>query len=222
MNKSIGKLTKQEILALKVRQRNLYYSKGKFRLNIFIILFSIAAGLSYMLNLYVAEMKHNVHYFAANNTYDFLKLEMNSSSVFTDEEVIKWSSNAIDDIFDFSYVSYKFHLNKKTNKYFTNAGRASLISALKESGTLTIIEDKSLIMTSDISEFDGKVVDSGVNKKTGRYEWVIDVPAEITYTESELVSYENNVLFKLIVQRDSLLNGKDGLRIRKILITIVK
>tara|TARA_B100000749_G_scaffold267753_1_gene244964 strand:+ start:2234 stop:2890 length:657 start_codon:yes stop_codon:yes gene_type:complete len=201
--------------------KNTYYKKGKKALNIHIIIVFIIACASYYLNLYTVELKPDFHFFAAHEDLSFIELKKRSDAVHSFEQVSSWTEEALEDTFDFNYRNLTTQLNKKTNAYFSDTGRKSIIKALRNSGTLELIKNKKLIVTTKIEASSIELIDEGRNE-SGVYEWVINVPAIINYVESPIVSYPNKVNFKVYVTRRSMLEDTMGLSISRLLITIVR
>ncbi len=201
--------------------KSTYYRKGKKALNIHIVIVFIVACASYYLNLYTGELKQDFYFFAAHEDLSFIDLKKRSDAVHDFTEVSSWVVEALEDTFDFNYRNLTTQLNKNTNAYFSDAGRKSIIKALRNSGTLELIKDKRLIVTTKIDSSSIELIKEGRNE-SGVYEWVINVPALINYVESPVVSYPNKVNFKVYVTRRSMLEDTMGLSISRLLITIVR
>lgn len=209
-------------VALRVQERNSFFVKGNKRLNIFIIIGLILSVFSFCINVYTSSLHGRAYYFAGTEETEFMKLVSFGKALHEDAVVAEWAADALEDTYDFNYTNYKFHLNNKTNKYFSIKGRENLIAALKESGIIELTNQKKFIISLDANTESAEIVTSGPNPKNGRYEWKIKIPSVITYTESELVSYENNVEVTLYVVRRSMLEDPMGLAISRVLIAIVK
>lgn len=219
MNDNILEKTK---VAINIHERNEYFSLGKKRLNIAIVFSIVMAFSSFYLNWYASKLENNVYYFAATENGEFKVLARNRDALHDNNFILNWSNQATKDIFDFSFINYKFHLNKHSNVYFSTEGRKSLISALKRSETLSIVLEKRLIVSIKTKYKDIEILSQGRNKDTGVYEWKVSIPAYINYTETANLSYINEVDITLTVQRRSLLEDDTGLAISRILIAIVK
>ncbi|MCF2901199.1 DotI/IcmL family type IV secretion protein [Pseudoalteromonas sp. OFAV1] len=203
-----------------INRRNQFYVIGKKRLNISICIALVLMFLSYALNIFTSSIQGQRFFFAAHSNFEFVKLIKRSEPIYGDDFISNWTEEAIEDIFDFSFVNYKKHLNLKTNKYISTSGRASLIKALQDAGILELLVDSKLILKIDAES--GVISSKKVNKETGNFEWVVELPIVTNYIESEFLRYKNVGKAKVTVKRKSLLEGNDGLEIDKILFTIVK
>lgn len=209
-------------VALRITKRNEFFEKGKKRINWAIFVSFILAALSFYFNWYTDKLERNNYYFSATEKGEFKKLVQQKVALHGDDYVISWASSAIRDVFDFSYLNYKNVLNRYSNVYFSDAGRSSLISALKESETIKLLVEKNMILSISVDESKAYIKNKGQDPVTGKFVWRVVVPAKITYTESEMLSYVNNVEVTLTVERRSLLEDNIGLAVSKLLIAIVK
>lgn len=135
-------------------------------------------------------------YFATNSQYQLIKWHPLSDPVVTDNYVLQWVSNAVQQAFNLDFVHWRQQLQAASNN-FTPSGWHWFLSAFKQSGDLDSLV--KLQMVSDVSITGAPVV---VNQAVldGIYVWNITIPIMITYSNAKRTIHQP-LKVTVIVQR---------------------
>lgn len=169
---------------------------------------------------YSASQKENNVYFAAKPNGDVIQLVALDQPNLSDAAVTNWLSRALIDTFDFRYNNVSDRLNSSTARWFTKEGGDQLVLALESGGNIASVKEKQLFvqLTLDTMPI---IVDRATETANGQdtYAWKYEVPGMITYiTRSK--TYVDKVLFKVTVQRQSMISNPDGLGIANIIMSV--
>lgn len=160
-----------------VLMRNAFY-RDNYRRALFVMV--IVLFVNVILAVAIVERYLNPpepRYFATNSQYQLIKWHPLSEPVVTDNYVLQWVSNAVQQAFNLDFVHWRQQLQAASNN-FTTSGWHWFLSAFKQSGDLDSLV--KLQMVSDASITGAPVI---VNKAVldGTYVWNITIPIMITY-----------------------------------------
>jgi hypothetical protein len=184
------------------------------------LLTSVLVVMFLTLSLFVGVISTNekMMFFGVDEKGDFAKLvDLNGPNHKT-SVVANWVAEALISTFDFNYKNMSDHLNKESKNWFTSSGSIALINSLDSSNYFGDIIDKKAIVQLTILQNPIYVKDR-VNKETGKFEWIFQVPVIFTYIVKDSDPLISNALFTLSVERISFADNAKGLGINKLLIT---
>ena len=153
-------------------------------------------------------------YFPTTPDGRLIKMPAEHLSYASDRQVKSWVLNAIQDIYSIDYINYRQSL-QQGRVYFTANGHKRYLKAWYDSNNLEAVQrNKQVVFLTPKAS--PQIVSKGVDN--GRYEWRVEVPAVITYTNSrnDTVKQNTKVVLKLI--RVSTLQTKLGIAIYQIIL----
>lgn len=157
-----------------------------------------------------------VAYFQLDNTGRAVPLVPLTNPKHGDAFIQSWLEKCVVGTFDFYYKTMDKHLTQMKGECYNDAGYASLINGLKNSGNYDAIKDKELFST-----FSFKATPMVVRKKSDGqtpYRWLVQGEGTLTLS-TKTKNFPNKMNVTAVVERASLLEDNIGLSIEKILFT---
>ncbi len=151
-------------------------------------------------------------YFATDNVGRLIQTVPVSQPNMTTADVMNWTIQAVQNAYSYDYVNYQQEL-QDAQKYFTNYGWTSYMSALSASNNLNALKQRKMIINARVVG-QPKILAQGI--LSGAYAWKFQMPMLVTYN---VPPYDNQSQFSnplevtVIVQRQEILKGYNGLGI---------
>ena len=157
--------------------RNAFY-RDNYRRALFALL------VVFLINILLAVMiiEHYLNppeprYFATNSQYQLIKWHPLSDPVVTDNYVLQWVSDAVQQAFNLDFVHWRQQLQAASNN-FTPSGWHWFLSAFKQSGDLDSLVKLQKVSAASVT---GAPVIVNQAVLDGVYVWNITIPIMITY-----------------------------------------
>ncbi|OGT44065.1 MAG: type IV secretion protein IcmL [Gammaproteobacteria bacterium RIFCSPHIGHO2_12_FULL_40_19] len=157
--------------------RNAFY-RDNYRRALFALL------VVFLINILLAVMiiEHYLNppeprYFATNSQYQLIKWHPLSDPVVTDNYVLQWVSDAVQQAFNLDFVHWRQQLQAASNN-FTPSGWHWFLSAFKQSGDLDSLVKLQMVSAASVT---GAPVIVNQAVLDGVYVWNITIPIMITY-----------------------------------------
>lgn len=198
-----------------VKLRMEFFKSGSRKLKWSIFVCLICLFISSVAAFIAISKEGERYFFAADESAQFIELIPLSEPNHKSSVISQWLSDALIDTFDFNYLNMKDVLNVKSQVWFTDSGRNSLITSISEAKSFDVIVKEKLIVQLVLIQ-SPILVREGIGS-TGRYEWILQIPAQFTYTNESAV-YTSSVIFTVSVIRRSMLEDVKGLGVNKLIV----
>jgi len=193
----------------KIEQQQNYEYRDSFRwvLTGLVAMLALCAILSICVG-YKAIFPGKIKYYASMTTGQIVPLPALSEPVVTNQYILQWVSLATRAALNLDFVNYSKQLDA-ASVYFTQNGWNAFTKALNDSGLLTTVQSKKLLMSavvpsSPMIHFEGVI--------SGRHIWRISLPVLVTYgSASDQRQRQMNVT--MIVSRVPALDTPEGILI---------
>jgi len=199
-----------------VSHKRAFFKEGSKRLKISIYGVTIALIISSISVIFAVNKESKNLFFAADEAGQYIELIPMSQPNHKSTVVSQWLTDALIDTFDFNYINMKSVLNKKSQVWFTPSGRDSLLAAISEDNSFSVIQKEKFIVQLNMTQAP-VLIREGNDSVTGKYEWIYQMPATFTYT-NEKETYINHVIFTVQIVRRSMLEDLKGLGINKLIV----
>ncbi len=200
----------------RIIERNSFYQKNLYALiGIGVLLLILSATLLFFINKYSKDYTKPV-YFASADDGTILGLLPNYEPNMSDENILIWTKNAVREIYNLGYTSYRADL-QEARQYFTVDGYKEFVEALKLSNNLNAIKTRQLVSYAVLDDNSTiKLTKKGRlgGKKNGDYVWVVDLEFDVKY-ENLGTSISQPSKLTVLVIRQSLLDNPYGVGIAK-------
>lgn len=117
-------------------------------------------------------------YFATNSQYQLIKYHPLTDPVVSDNYVLQWVSNAVQQAFSLDFIHWRQQLQTASDN-FTPSGWHWFLNAFKQSGDLNSLVKLNMVADAQIT---GAPVISTQEVLDNQYVWKIEMPLMITYT----------------------------------------
>lgn len=204
-------MEEQDALVL-VFSRNAFYKRLHYlALGAFVLTTVVIFFLMWMVVYLVRNPTHPL-YFATDNVGRLIQVIPVDKPNMTLDQVMAWTIEAVQSANAYDYVNFHSQL-QSAQKYFTNYGWINYMSALTASNNLPAILQRKMIVLAQVID-QPKVLAAGI--LAGAYAWKFQMPLLVTYWQppyNEKSKFENPLQVTVIVQRQSALQGNQGLGI---------
>ncbi|HLB56239.1 MAG TPA: type IVB secretion system apparatus protein IcmL/DotI [Coxiellaceae bacterium] len=117
-------------------------------------------------------------YFATNAQYQLIKYHALSDPVVSNNYVLQWTANAVQQAFALDFIHWKQQLQQASNNFTTN-GWNMFVAAYQQSGDLQTLAKLQMVSNAAVTGAP-RLQYAGVFD--GTYVWKIELPILITYT----------------------------------------
>lgn len=179
------------------------------------VIISLVCVLYYLLNHPVEPL-----YFATDPVGRLINVIPITRPNMSKEDVEKWTVKAVEKANTYDYVNYRQQL-QEAQGYFTNFGWRKYMQALKASNNLVGITERKLIYEAKVIGYP-KLITQG-NMRTGirQYAWKFEIPMLVSFWDPpyDKPRYQSAQTVSVIVQRQPILQSRDGLGIVQMIVT---
>lgn len=195
-----------------VLSRNAFYKRlhllalCAFFLNIGIIIMLILT-LGYLLKNPVKPL-----YFAADEVGRLIQIVPVNVPNMSQQKITEWAVNAVQNAFSYDYINYRQQLQSVENS-FTRYGWRNYMAALSKSNNLRALTDRKQVLLAQVIGAP-ELKTQGILQ--GSYAWKFEMPLLVIYTMPPYDGsnqFSNALIVDIIVQRQNILEGENGLGI---------
>ncbi len=199
----------------KIALRNQFYQDGH-RKAILAFLFSIITNIIMgSLLVYILTHPPAPIYFATSKDGRITPILPLNKPNMTDSAVKQWATEAALAAFSFNYVNYQQELQAASG-FFTADGWKQFQNALQDSGTLDVVIQRKMIVSSRPTGAPRMPVPSQV-LSNGRYAWQIQIPIQVVLRNQNTFN-PLEYLVTMVIMRVSSLNTPSGIGIQQLLV----
>jgi len=194
-----------------VVHRNNFYRDGYRTLKLAVFVQAIAVLMLGGVIFYMAN-KENVKYvyFASTEDGRLVKMSPLSEPNLSTPALMSWTAQAVAQTMTFGFHDYRKRL-QESSRFFTRPGWAKFTEALEKSSIMTTVEANQQVVTAAPRSAPVVIQEGMVN---GRYEWLVEIPMNITYKAgSKIRSDAPTVRLKIV--RVSKLENAHGVGIEQ-------
>jgi intracellular multiplication protein IcmL len=199
-----------------VFSRNVFYRRLHFLALAAFGLMIIMIGILIWVLFYISKNQSPPVYFATDNVSRLVKVAPVEKPVLTTEDVIEWTTEAVQAAYSYDYLNYRGQL-QSSQKYFTPYGWSKYIAALDASNNLVGVRERKLVGIAKVVD-QPKVLEEGL--LGGSYAWKIQIAVLMTYLRPPKYDVTTQrvdpIILNVLVQRQSLLQSYKGLGIVQI------
>ncbi|EKD70568.1 MAG: hypothetical protein ACD_46C00488G0005 [uncultured bacterium] len=199
-----------------VFERNAFYRRQYLLVLSVFMLSVVVNGILIWMLYYVYRNPTQPIYFAADNIGKLIDVIPVNQPNMSTEEVTRWVTDAVQDIYSYDYVNYRSQL-QSDQKYFTAYGWEKYMSALQASNNLVALKQRSMITIGKVVDVP-KITTQGI--LSGAYAWKFQIPVLVTYwlpPFDDKSRFANAYQVTAIVQRQSILQSYKGLGILQLI-----
>lgn len=200
-------------------ERNQFYRRQYFlALAAFVLSLVVMTVLAFIL-VYLLRHPTRPLYFATDNIGRLIRVTPVTVPNMSQEEVVAWTVDAVQNIYSYDYVNYRQEL-QDSQKYFTNYGWGNYLSALALSNNLLGMKSNKQIVIAQVVG-PPKLITQGL--LGGAYAWKFEMPVLLTYWEppyNDKSKFYNPLTVSIIVQRQEILKSYRGLGVVQIIATL--
>ena len=161
-----------------VALRNNFYRDGYRTLKLAVFLQAIALFMMGGVVFYMANAQEVKYvYFATTEDGRLVKMTPLSEPNLSTPALMSWSAQAVSQTMTFGFHDYRKRL-QESSRFFTRPGWAKFTDALERSGIMETVEANQQVVTAAPSSAPVVLQEGIVN---GRYEWLVEIPVNITY-----------------------------------------
>ncbi len=202
-----GDSTEQSLKAVQgvsaVALRNHFYRDGYRLLKLAAIVQASVLLVLGVIILYLVMSKEIEYvYFATTADGRLVKMTALSEPNLSTPALMSWSAQAVAQTMTFGFHDYKKRL-QESSRFFTRPGWAKFTEALEVSGIMGAVEEFKQVVTAAPVRAPVIVQEGMVN---GRYEWVVEIPMNVTYKAGSKIRSEDPMVRLRIVRVPKLEN----------------
>ena len=163
----------------KVVVRNEFYRDGyRSLLKIAVIQMFVILGLIGALYLIIQTNKPQNRYFATTEDGRLIPMVPLNQPNLSDPAILSWVAQASTEVMTFGFNDYRRRL-QESSRNFTRTGWDSFTEALQKSRLIEKVEARQQVASAIPA---GAPVIASQQVVAGRYEWIIELPLQVTYT----------------------------------------
>lgn len=167
----------------------------------------------------VAARPRETAYFATTAGGRIIPIVGLTHPIASDATVGLFAARALMAANTYDSANYKIMLSRAANKYFTKEGWNQYLIALKKSGNLKFVKDQQVMVSAiptgaPVAIIPGEVVH-------GRYQWVFQIPMQITYSSLNQ-RVPQTAIFTITVVRVNVTQHPSGLAVQAIDFKVAK
>ncbi len=181
----------------KLNNGDVQYKKYIELMSLIKMMAMISAGLLVVLLILVFRPDHRYFYAAANKGQTTMRLNASNQPTLTQDFVIRWAKVAVRQAYNFNFNNHDAVL-KNIRHDFTADGYASFMNAVDESGLVSDIDSKQLMMTAIVPSTPVITYKGKVNNK---FTWVMQMPLLLNFESASVPSYQLRKIVNLTVTR---------------------
>ncbi len=210
-------MMKNEDALVSVILRNSFYRRQYFlALGAFVLSILTIIILSFVL-VYVIRHRSEPLYFATDNVGRLIEIAPVNKPNMSLDEVKAWTVRAVERATSYDYVNYRRQMQEMQN-YFTTYGWRTYMAALNANGNLNALKRRRMIYLSKVVDTPKLDIEGDLD---GAYSYKFKMQMLLTtlqppYDDTTSQLYAWNV--SVIVQRQPILQSKDGLGILQLVI----
>lgn len=208
---------KNEDAIVSVLLRNQFYRRQHFlALGAFALSIVLLIVLSFVV-VHVARHRSEPLYFATDSVGRLIEIAPVNKPNMTLEQVTAWTVNAVQKATSYDYVNFRDQM-QNMQKYFTDYGWTSYMTALKATGNLNALQQRKMIFISQVVDKPTLVTEGVLG---GAYAYKFQMSLLVTVLQppyDDTTSFQNASNVSVIVQRQPILQSTDGLGILQLLI----
>ena len=189
--------------------RNEFYRDGYRALLKLVILLTLIIGMLVLAILgIVNSRKAENRYFATTEDGRLIPMVPLSQPNLSTPALLSWTAQAATEVMTFGFSDYRRRL-QESSRNFTRSGWESFTSALNQSGMVEAVEQKRQVISAvpagaPILESEGVVA--------GRYQWVVQMPMNLTY-QAGAERLSRSLLVRIVIVRVPRLESSNGVGI---------
>jgi len=134
----------------------------------------------------------------------------------TDEEVVRWTIEAMQGILSMDYVNYRRTL-KELRNYFTSFGYQDYIVALQKSRNIEALKAYQQVVTPILLDMP-KIYQQGVSPKSNIYHWWLTFNLRLQFENSLGKVLKQDFPARVLIIRVSVLESEHGIAIERLLL----
>jgi hypothetical protein len=131
-----------------------------------------------------------------------------------DDAVLAWATAKIKSAYSINWVDYK-DVMEAANSYFTKQGYAHYMGSLKDSGILSSVVDKRLILQLK-QNGPAQLLKQGPYQ--GQYSWQVEMPVVFMYSSTSEKAVSVKARIAVLISRVSPIDFKDGIAITQLVL----
>lgn len=128
--------------------------------------------------------------------------------------ILQWAQQAAIAAYTFNFVNYRQELQAASN-FFTPSGWQAFVKALNDSGNLTSVIQKKLVVSA-VATGAPVILQEGLLNNV--YAWRIQMPVLVTYQSSSQIT-QQRITVTMLITRLSTLNAPKGIGIAQFVVT---
>lgn len=174
--------------------------------------------LAYTVYYLIKTPTHPI-YFATDYVGRLIQIVPVNIPNMTAPKIMQWTMKAVEAAYSFDFINYRSQL-QDAQKYFTAYGWTRYMTALTASNNLLGVIQRKQIVTAHVVD-QPKLLAGGI--LSGSYAWKYEMPLLVTYAEppyDEQHQFSNALTVNVIVQREQVLEGYNGLGILQMIATL--
>lgn len=183
------------------------YHRVLFAFLLCLLVIIVLAGLLVFMVLHPTKPR----YFAVTPSGQITPIVALDKPNLSPSAVIQWASEAARAAYSYNFVNYRNEL-QAASQFFTPEGWKKFVDQLRESNNIDAVTAKKLVVSAIVNGapviiWDGTLPD-------GRYAWRIQLPLQVTYESSSVISTQNLIVTLLVVRVDTVYSAR-GLAIQQ-------
>lgn len=180
-----------------VLMRNDFYRDGYRALKMAVLALTLAVLLLGGIIFYLVNTQDIKHvYFATTEDGRLVKMLPLTEPNLSTPALMSWTAQAVAQTMTFGFHDYRKRL-QESSRFFTRPGWAKFTEALEKSGIMDSVEANKQVVTAAPSSAPTLISEGIVN---GRYEWLVEVPMNITYKAGSQVRADSPTIRLKIVR----------------------
>lgn len=156
----------------RVRKQRMWIGGG-----IFII---AALGIGISLLLLILQKMPKAELFQTIDNSVICKINPNENPAFTNTNIAEFGKEAVLNAYSIDYKNADFSTTDVLRRYFTDKGRNSFITTLKQSGLVDQIKQNYLVLQTTALQTPEVTNDRGIDNAGNRF-WIVNVPIRMDY-----------------------------------------
>ncbi|ABS89964.2 MULTISPECIES: DotI/IcmL family type IV secretion protein [Acinetobacter] len=121
-----------------------------------------------------------VEYFQTVNNEVICKINPNDNPAFTDVNVAEFASEGLLNAYSLDYQNADADINNTLRRYFTDRGRESFITTLRQSGLIDQIRNNFLVLRTSKLQTPEVAKNNGIDSRGNRF-WIVMQPVRMDY-----------------------------------------
>ena len=194
-----------------VVKRNAFYRDGYRNFQRLVIMQSaIIAGLIMAHILFIHVHQPENRYFATTEDGRLIQMVPLNVPNLSTPALMSWVAQSATEVMTFGFHDYKRRL-QEASRNFTRRGWGSFTKALENSRIMETVVSNNQVVTAAPRSSPILISEGTVN---GRYQWVVELPLNVTY-QSGSKTRSDNLVVTLVIVRVSKLESPNGLGIEQ-------